>query len=201
MKRKYEGVWFIFIVAVAALIVGCPNGEVPPVYEIGDTGPAGGIIFYIDDANAFTGTYLEAAPKGEEFTSTEWANKSGWLVGPDAQGTAIGDGQGNTDAIVEAYDSNPDVIDGYAAQRCDQLTVQIGGEPYSDWFLPSRDELSAMYENLWNISDPLGDFEDYQYWSSTETDDYNAVYVYFGDGSVGDFTKLEELYVRAVRSF
>ena len=201
MKRKYEGVWILFIAAAAALVGGCPNGDVLPIYEIGDTGPAGGLIFYVDEANAFAWTYLEAAPKNEEFTSTEWADESGWLVGQDAQGTAIGDGEDNTEAIVTAYDNNPDVIDGYAAQVCYQLTVTNNDETYNDWFLPSRDELSAIYENLQDRTSPLGDFEDYQYWSSSEEDDYGAFYVYFGDGSTGSFTKLNEVCVRAVRSF
>ena len=49
---------------VAVFVVG---------YELGDIGPAGGYIFYIDEANEHPGwTYLEAAPAETEWVAKPW---------------------------------------------------------------------------------------------------------------------------------
>ena len=74
-----------------------------------------------------------------------------------ATGTAIGTGQANTTAIVTTQGAGS-----YAAQLCNDLTV--GG--YNDWFLPSKDELDLMYENLY--LQEVGGFTDDYYWSSSE---------------------------------
>ena len=71
----------------------------------------------------------------------------------------------------------------------------------SDWFMPSDDELNAMYVNLHLFG--VGDFADATYWSSTEEDNNSAHFQYFGDGSTGINDKDEGLddHVRACRSF
>lgn len=84
----------------------------------------------------------------------------------------------------------------YAAQLCDGLTV--GG--FSDWFLPSKDELNLMYTNL--HSRGLGGFQPNDYWSSSETDANDARTQYFKDGSqsIANY-KYNTFRVRAVRAF
>lgn len=54
--------------------------------------------------------------------------------------SAIGTGQTNTTEIVAAQG-----VGSYAAQGCNDLTI---GD-YSDWFLPSIDELMEMYLGIY----------------------------------------------------
>ena len=61
-------VLFILILFLGCSVdSGSSSGDDDPaekVYEIGDSGPAGGKIFYIDADDNFDWTYLEAAPPG-----------------------------------------------------------------------------------------------------------------------------------------
>jgi hypothetical protein len=84
---------------------------------------------------------------------------------------------------------------GIAARLCGDLTE--GG--YSDWYLPSKDELNALYTNRIAIS---GFDELAYYWSSSEDDSDFAWGQYFGDGTQGLYSKGNPPNnVRAVRSF
>ena len=81
-----------------------------------------------------------------------------------------------------------------AAWICYDLTLN----GYSDWFLPSSDELTFMHENL--HQDGFGGFADSHYWSSTEYSIYMAYYQFFS-GNPGTTNKSTEKLVRAVRAF
>jgi len=151
----------------------------PTVYEVGDTGPAGGLIFYTDGQ-----TVYESAPVSEEVTK-EWGSN-----GAVSTGTAIGTGQANTTAIVTTLGAGD-----YGAKYCDDLTY--GG--YSDWFMPSKDELNQMYLNL--KKNGIGGFSDDYYWSSSEPDAALAWYQYFSNGSQNYDYRSFNLRVRPVRSF
>jgi len=70
---------------------------------------------------------------------------------------------------------------------------------YNDWFLPSKDELNKMYENLY--LEGVGGFSNSYYWSSSELDLNNAWYQYFNDGSQFTDLKSFDVRVRACRSF
>lgn len=79
---------------------------------------------------------------------------------------------------------------------------------YSDWFLPSKDELNKMYINLKSGTDensitytPVGGFADDHYWSSTEYDAFNAWSQYFPNGNQLDYFKNLTISVRAARAF
>ncbi|MFH1454481.1 MAG: IPT/TIG domain-containing protein [Armatimonadota bacterium] len=128
-------------------------------YALRDTGPAGGLIFYIADDYSAGWRYMECAP-----ASTEWDDNKEWgvfgvLIGGTE--TAIGTGQANTAAIIAVQGAGST----YAAQLCDGL--EHGG--YSDWFLPSKDELHKMYTEL--KENGVGDFTNVNYWSSSELDE------------------------------
>jgi hypothetical protein len=85
-------------------------------------------------------------------------------------------------------------ISGEAAQYCDSLVY--GG--FDDWFLPSLDELNLMYLNL---RQPALDCFGNEYWSSSERNLYYTYYQNFGNGSQSNTSKIDALFVRAVRQF
>ena len=129
-------------------------------------GPAGGLVFYNNPHYKEDGwRYLEAAPLSNEWRSKVWG---GYRTNVGETGTAIGTGESNTEIIVLAFGDN-EPYEGksdYAAKLCADLVVSKDGVEYDDWFLPSRDELNLMYENLKRNN--LGGFSDLYYWSSSE---------------------------------
>jgi hypothetical protein len=68
---------------------------------------------------------------------------------------------------------------------------------YSDWYLPSFDELDKLYLNRTAI----GGFAAANYWSSREFYNNDAFYESFSTGYQGLDWKSLAFYVRAVRSF
>lgn len=120
-----------------------------PVYAIGDTGPAGGKVFYITDGGLHG---LEVAP-ADQSGGAEWGCYGTLIAGAD--GTAVGTGAQNTADILAGCSEA-----GRAASIADEYTL---GE-YDDWFLPSRDELNLLYQQR----SELGGFTTNAYWSSTQ---------------------------------
>jgi len=155
VKRNKIILAVLILSTIALIFSGCGGGNpvVPPIdngdgdeeeddtYSLCDIGPAGGYIFYDKGYYSDGWRYLEAAP-----ASTEWINKQwgsyGTLIGGTE--TGVGTGQSNTATIVTWLNSHSETGKAEAAQLCDALTK--GG--YDDWFLPSKDELNLMYENL-----------------------------------------------------
>ncbi|WP_461257134.1 CsgG/HfaB family protein [Treponema sp. R80B11-R83G3] len=175
--------------APAAIPVQTTPAPAPKTYNIGDKGPAGGIIFYDKFSTAGGWRYLEAAPKETE-QKFPWGD-----IGLDGTSAALGDGKRNTELIVRKLQEKKI---GGAAQYCDDL--EYGG--YTDWFLPSRDELNLMYQNLKEMK--LGDFRNDIYLSSLQSgfQGWYCLGQNFRDGSQNDSTeKKTSFWVRAVRAF
>jgi TolB-like protein len=158
-------------------------------YQVGDTGPAGGIVFYDKGVLSDGWRYLEAAPAGSEFTA-QWG-AYGKRVNVTA--TGIGTGKQNTEKIIQFLRNIGE--SGRAAQLSDSL--DIAG--FDDWFLPSKDELDLMYKNL--KAKGLGDLGDVRYWSSSETNTDYAWDQRFRDGTQNASYKYNTGSVRAVRAF
>ena len=145
----------------------------------------GGIIAYIDS----TGQHGLIVATADQSEGIQWYNGSYIVTG--ATGTAIGTGLTNTNAIIAAQGSGS-----YAAS----IARDYNGGGYTDWFLPSKDELNQLYEN----KNAIGGFGDdyYIFWSSTEYGSANAWFMYFDNGFFSyDFDKSFIFFVRAFRAF
>mgnify|MGYP001450524391 CR=1 FL=1 len=152
-------------------------------FVLGDTGPAGGIVFYLTDNTGQHG--LEAAPV-DQSAAAPWGCFG--IPIPGANGTAVGTGAANTAAIVASCAEA-----GTAAKVADAYSLN----GYDDWYLPSKDELNALYQ----AKALVGGFADVYYWSSTEGDALGAWLQDFGSGGQGINGKDYTLRVRAVRAF
>jgi hypothetical protein len=84
---------------------------------------------------------------------------------------------------------------GIAAKICYDLVLN----DYSDWFLPSKDELNLMYQNL--KVNGICDFSASLYWSSSGVSSSTAVTQGFYEGSQYYYGKISGLRVRAIRAF
>ena len=73
-------------------------------------------------------------------------------------------------------------------------------DSYNDWYLPSKDELDKMYNNLYKKN--LGDLKKSCYWSSSETD-YNSAWYQCLISNGYQTSNLKSCFqnVRAIRAF
>jgi hypothetical protein len=160
----------------------------------------GGIIAYFlqaGDTGYVAGEThgLIAAPE-DQSGGIQWYNGSYKKVGTS---TALGTGQANTTAIVNAQGAGS-----YAAQLCnDYVNPDNGVGVFNDWYLPSKDELYQLYANLY--ASGLGGFSNTSsYWSSTEFSGYPsdiACHHEFYDNWAFTYDKNHAFCVRAIRSF
>lgn len=176
---------FVVLFAVSAAAFG----QATSIAKIGERGPAGGIVFY-DKGSASAGwRYLEAAP----ITQTD-RNGIQWLSDSFVEvktSTAVGMGKANTEAIIAAQGNG-----NYAATLCKNLKIK----GFSDWFLPSKDELNLMYTNLKKKG--LVSFGEGVFWSSSQSyDNYYAWVQYFSKGTQEYNAKDSRYGVWACRAF
>jgi len=143
----------------------------------------GGTIFYIDS----TGQHGLIAANSDQNTFIPWWN--GGYITTGALGTAVGTGQLNTAMIISIQSAGS-----YAATACSQPN-----NGYSDWFLPSKDELKLMYINL--HAKGLGNFSGAYYYSSSEYNANEAWVHDFAQNSQFNYFKNNSARVRACRKF
>jgi hypothetical protein len=91
---------------------------------------------------------------------------------------------------------------GTAAELCNSST----NNGKSDWYLPSIDELSKIWQNRWDIAQGITTASGTQlaftiYWGSTEDASTTAWGLTFISGITSIRPKANSLYVRAVRKF
>ena len=69
------------------------------------------------------------------------------------------------------------------------VTMQIANDAamggYNDWYLPSKEELSEVYQTIGPGADNSGDFNVGFYFSSTENSPTHVWYVNFENGGFG----------------
>ena len=142
------------------------------VCVVGDTGPGGGIVFYVASGGFNCGlilngatkcNYLEAAPTSGEAAWTDasyaWSGTTNVAIFAwDEKTKGLGDGFKNTEAMV-AQSATPN--------RAGTITrAYRGPNNLTDWHLPSHDELGKLYAQRSRV----GGFSTAYYWSSSEID-------------------------------
>jgi prepilin-type N-terminal cleavage/methylation domain-containing protein len=175
-----------------AAVPGNMTGTPPPI--AGDS-YQGGVVAYIFQAGD-TG-YVEGETHGLISATSDLANGQWGCYGTaitGADGTAIGTGNQNTIDITTDC-----VTAGIAAKLCNDLSLNN----YSDWYLPSKDELNKLYIKRVAIGSFLNDGN--SYWSSSESQIFTTTGVLtqsFGSGGqdVGD-KNVATRHVRCTRTF
>jgi hypothetical protein len=173
-------------------IVWARNQAPQITYRLGDIGPGGGLVFLISG-----GLTYEMAPRtwsdGVQDPLAESCDDNAQI--PGATGTAIGTGAGNTTAIV---------VECSSGAGKDAAAYRGGG--FTDWFLPSKDELNAVFS--FSIPADLETLYKFSvnsiYWSSSQAG-YDANARSFSqnlsDGSQVESSYNSSLMVRPIRAF
>ena len=181
-------------------MIGDVAAEAPP--QVGDFRD-GGVVFYVAptptdlNGNGNLDTGLVCAIE-DQSSGIQWNNGSFTTTGATA--TAIGTGAANTTTIIQEQGATQT---NYAAG----LANDYNGGGFTDWFLPSKDELNEIFQNKSIINTTATSnggtnfFTSPYYWSSTEFDQYLAWMQYFSFGFQNDGGKDEPGRVRAVRAF
>ncbi len=156
-------------------------------FALRDVGPAGGWVFYDKGFYSDGWRYMEAAP-ADASTGIGWGG-SGTLV--DLTSTEVGTGLENTDHIISILGAGS-----YAAELA--RSQNIAG--FTDWFLPSDDELHLMYLNL--HAESVGGFATANHWSSTAgASDLYAIAHYFNPSGAFVTLRSNSFRVRPARRF
>jgi hypothetical protein len=146
---------------------------------------AGGGIFHLEPDGTGMVAYAPA-----ESDPVHWLDDAE-IATAFSLGSEMGTGEANTLAIVGALGAYE-----YAANVANE--AEFNG--YTDWFLPSIDELSAVYVNLYLAGS--GGFDgSLSYWSSTDMDT-GAWVIYFYNGATYTPSKIHpHHHVLPVRRF
>ena len=198
------------------------SGAHTPFYDVGSTGPGGGIVYYVNDEGfncgpTYTSTgsptgglchYLEAASTSTwTDTSFDWLGDASNSVTTSVE---IGAGYKNTLAMI---------LQSSTAGKSGTASRAYTGGGKSDWHLPSKNDLNQMCKWVRGITGValttlttvctggtlntgLGAvFVGAQYWSSSEGDASQAWNQDFTNGGQYNHGKTTTYYVRPVRAF
>jgi hypothetical protein len=166
---------------------------------VGKIGPGGGLVFHRAASAQSWGRYLEMAPKnwsgGASDPTRLWSgNTSDKLSGTSSN---VGSGATNTALMIAQAGG------GNTAGRAGTSSVAYRGGGLSDWFLPSRDDLTLMYNYRDSVSDPYSFVINQTYWSSVQNEFTNgsALLISLTSGSGVSGGKNTAHYVRPIRAF
>ena len=170
---------FVFLgvssVSAQTKVVVIPLGDevslLPIIYEIGDTGPAGGKVFYITPGSGgihgLEAALIDQAPAPWNCDGTDVAGVDNITSAdtPDSHS-----GAANTPLIAAA-------CGGAAAVAADYVWPR--GQ--TDGFLPNKEELDLLHDQ--KVAGVVGSFASDYYWSSSEYGSYSAWYQDFDNGN------------------
>ncbi len=149
-------------------------------FAVGDTGPAGGTIFYVAQDASAGWRYLEAAPADLAGTY-QWGlwGTEGTLNNRDfewftsSSHNSFGGGLASTQAIIDRIIASIDsqkssYASTTAAHAADTYSIENSGVTYDDWYLPSVNELLEI-QSLWVSLGMVNDQSSVtnRYWTST----------------------------------
>jgi hypothetical protein len=147
-------------------------------WSLGDTGPGGGKIFYVNTSGFPCGQtlsetcyYLEAAARSpiESMASLGWVVSGKENTASGATGTAIGSGYKNTLAIIaQQGNSNATLASGSGAAWAQNWR----GGGLEDWYLGSTLELGELNRQISLFSSESNGWG--EWWTSTEDNATNA---------------------------
>jgi len=189
------------VTATDAAGISAPTTVTFSITNVGEVGDfyQGGVVFHLfeDGETGYiageTHGLIAAVADQSSPIGIRWYNGSYGDLGITA--TAIGTGAGNTTAIISAQGTETSHAAG---------SYTVGS--YTDWFLPSKDELNQMYTlkatiNTTASANGGSNFSNNYYWSSTERGWQNAWFQYFGNGNQDWWSKEFTELVRAIRAF
>ena len=181
MNRKY---FLASLLAFCSWTISCVKEHITlgSTFSVGQS-YQGGKIFYIDS----TSHHGLVAATEDQHLGIQWSDR---LLVVAVNATSYTDGVFNTNQII--------TVQGNGSQYAANVCRLYNGGGYSDWYLPSRNELNLLYlqrKAIGNFSDLIG------YWSSTEFSKTEAWVQTFKDGVVGISNKTTSEAVRAIRRF
>jgi hypothetical protein len=158
-------------------------------WSLGDIGPGGGLIFWVNDDLENDLMALEVAQQGWHFGNQEdptivWATSDQFVL-PKME-KSIGSGLKNCASIL-----GPEFISPAALQ------VHMYSNFVADWHLPSIEELKLIYANIHTAG--LGSLTGEQYWSSSPVFAPFVRSIVFEDGSEMMSNVQMALSVRPIR--
>jgi hypothetical protein len=147
--QVYNGTnWTNFIGGATSepLVVGSSyrGGKIAYIFQSGDPGYVAGEFHGIIASNSDLSNGIRWG-QGNDGLSTTYDCVNRHSASGFALPCAIGAGRSNTNLIIASNtESSPT---DYAALICSNYSVVSNGVTYSDWFLPSKDEMLKLYQN------------------------------------------------------
>ena len=184
-------------------------------YKVGDVGPSGGVIIYVNDDENSTWKYIESAPSplSESYCFGYYIESSNInaVIGTT---TEVGAGKANTKTIVDKLgdsaetreeDDSYKYIDEngeektknihkriYAAKACYDYSVKNSNNmTYDDWYLPSKEEFTKLYEAYFSSASGRKKLETGSYITSSEVD-----VTYCWTAVIASYELLDSVYIK-----
>jgi hypothetical protein len=167
--------------------------------ELGNTGPGGGKVFYVQTpTTAAPWRYMEAAPNtwsgGSADPLIKWCSDIvNFVPNLESGNTTL---QHTFISIGAGYTNTQKMLRGCTFGAANAAAAYNGGGK-SDWHLPSKDELNELYLQKTTV----GGFVGFKYWSSSEILKTSVWYQVSGTGVQDGDGKGSLNYVRPVRAF